>query len=123
MEYPKKIDDYLKEHDYFWQNLGPKFDGWHYEVTVAKCQLCGQRNIIRVKLVEMTYEGSRERDSKWLTGGKSPDGRILCDSCLNIAARYDLLKNLERKIELSMEELHGIVKKVNELAEWMKEHE
>lgn len=120
MDKPDSIENYLKKHDYFYQKIN---DSWHFEICLEACRLCGKRSVIQVKLLEATYDGQRERDRMWLAGGRNTQGHLLCDSCLNIAARYDVLKDLERKIELAMNAFHQIIDKVNELAEWVSKHE
>jgi hypothetical protein len=68
-------------------------------VRIRKCSYCGIPNVVAFTYYEIqTGHGNHTRHfgRKYVTGGYSEDGHLLCDACLSLGAKIDTVKNLEK---------------------------
>ena len=94
------------------------------ELIVTYCRHCGQQKIVYTRIYEPSFgygDHAHHYDVKFICGGKSQDGKWLCETCISLSARIDYLDKLEHQIDEAQSTLKETTERVEELIKWLKE--
>ena len=92
------------------------------EVFFRKCDFCGKLAVVCFRFLDASrlgtpYGKSRGFGFRYICGGESDSGYILCDHCLSVSSLVDEVKSLQERKEKLIEEIKDLRNRIMELLE------
>jgi len=92
------------------------------EVFFRKCDFCGKRAVVCFRFLDtsrlgMPYGRSHGFGFRYICGGKSDSGYVLCDRCLSVSSLVDEVKFLQERKEKLSEEIKDLRIRIMNLLE------
>ena len=108
------------ELEHWYKNVGR---GRKLRLSILNCSICGRRKVVFIEEGVDEIHRTSWIARRFIVGGRTPNGYLACDVCLEAGARIDEVKQLENRLKELKAELRELREKALNLAAYLRDFE